>query len=288
MYNCPGILILLFSALLPLLDLGAADKVTFRQRWEPGKTYRQEIVMNSQANLPAANGDGVQDTSIIQEITIQVTKEAGTGKKLAEVKFVSIKAMITSGGEISTYDSTDPAMSQPFLQQAFGTMAGKSFTLVYDKDDKFLELRVPEGDGATPLGDFRGPSTKQFAEAFQKSFEAALPDRPLAAGESYVCESRVEMPPTGDIKTKAKGRFDSTVQHEGRKHAKLVLDGTVELPAGIAAGGGKLTGEILFDLDRKVVTQNMSRQEMKVQIGGKENVVTTTTTSMLKGVGDTK
>lgn len=288
------------ALLLPVLSLvlhtpalTAADKVTFRQRWEAGKTYRQEIVMNSLANLPLPEAKAAQDTNIVQQITTVVSKEAGTDRKLAVVKFVAIKAMLTAGDQITTYDSTDPAMSQPFLQQAFGAMLGKTFTLVYDKDDKFVEVRVPEGDVGTPLGDFKGPNAKQFAEALRKSMEAVLPDRPLVFGDTYNYESVVEMPPMAGIKMKSKGRFDSIVQHEGRKHAKLVLEnGTVELPAGsapqMASGTGKLSGEILFDLERKVVSQIVTRQEMKIRIQGQETTLSTATSTTLKGVEDTK
>ncbi len=283
-------LLLVVSATL-LQSASAADKVSFIPQWEPGKTYRQEVTIISQATVPSQAES--QDSNVIQQIKTTVTKDAGSDRRLAEVTFESVKALVTTGKEVVTYDSSDPAMSRPHLQQAFGAMVGRSFTLVYDKDGKFLEMRVPDPDGGlSPVGDFKGPTNKQFADAWQKSVELALPKQSLAVGDNYDHESKAEMQPLGVMTTKTKGRFEAMVDVEGRRHAKLLLDGKLDLGAGGAlaalAEGGRLTGEILFDIERRVVTSSSIRTEMKMPPNFGGMTLNTTVNTKLKSVESTK
>jgi hypothetical protein len=192
--------------------------------------------------------------------------------------------MMNVAGQLMTYDSTDPAMSQPQLQQAFGALVGKSVTAVYDKDDKFVEIIVPEGFPVTPLGAGQSPDGKQLGAMMRESLEAGLPAEALAVGGTFTSERKIEMPPMGAVGTKMKGRLDSLIDHEGRKHARLITEGTMEMPALPGSTGAspqtKLTGETLFDLDRKVISRSTVKTDVTMDAGGnpvimKQNMVTT-------------
>ncbi len=121
--------------------LRADDKISARNHYESGKVYTLENSMEMSAGMPGAGGAANQQTTMTMTMTITVKDDAGTGNRLATVKFTGVKATMNMMGQTMTYDSADPSKSQPFLQQAFGAMLGKEFTLVYDKDDKILEVR---------------------------------------------------------------------------------------------------------------------------------------------------
>lgn len=280
---------------LTALPLAAADKVTLRQHWEPGKVYHLEAGTAMEMTVPGLPGGGTQNTNVTQAMDVTVTKEPGTERKLAEMKIASVKAIITMGDQLMTYDSQDPAMSQPMLQQAFGAIVGKSVTLIYDKDDKFLDAIIPEGFIPTPLGAGTGPDGKQFATMLRDSVDFGLPLESLAVGGAFTQEKTLDMKPLGSVTTKIKGRFDSIIDHEGRKHAKLLAEGTMEMPAAAPGAapamvamlpGSKLTSETLFDLDRKAVTRSTATNDLKMSAAGKEMTMKQTIITTLKSITD--
>jgi hypothetical protein len=241
-----------------------------------------------EASSPALPGGGSQSTNIIQNIEVLVTKQDGTDRKLVAMKVASIKAMMNVAGQLMTYDSADPAMSQPQLQQAFGALVGKSVTAVYDKDDKFVEIIVPEGFPVTPLGAGQAPDGKQLGAMMRESLEAGLPAEALAVGGAYTVERKIDMPPMGSVGMKLKGRLDSLIDHEGRQHAKIITQGTMEMPA-LPAGAGaapetKLSGETLFDLDRKVVSRSSVKTDITMNAAGKQITMKQNVVNTLKGI----
>ena len=281
--------LLLFTLfMLAQAPVAGADKVLLLPRWETGKIYRQQTVTEIQLPLPGAAATPGQNTSITQMLDITVSKEAGTEQKLA-----SIKALLNTGGQTLAYDSTDAAKSLPFLQQTFGALAGKTFTLVYDKEDKFLDVRAADGQAGTPLGTTKAMDVRQLADAFRKSQDLALPKAAVAPGDTWTFTDKLDMPPVGTFAIKATGRFDSIAAVDGRKHAKLLLDGTLENPAGAQqlvqfGPGSKFSGEILFDLDRKVVASSIVKTELKLTISGQEAPMSQTATTKLIGVETSK
>jgi hypothetical protein len=128
----------------------------------------------------------------------------------------------------------------------------------------------------------------------RESMDFGLPAQALAVGESFNVDKKLNMAPLGTITTKVKGRFDGVVDHEGRKHAKLVTEGTMEMPESPdgAAGlisispGTKIDSEILFDLERKTVSKSTSKTDMKMNAGGRELAMKQNVVSTLKSIQD--
>ncbi len=282
------------ALLLSLLPLAAEDKYLIRHHWEPGKVYHFETNMEMEMNAPGAPVGGPQTSSMIMMMDADVRKEAGSDRKLVTMKFVSIKAMMSMGGEIKTYDSADPAMSEPEFQQVFGALSGKGVTLVYDKEDKFADVIIPEDFLPTPVGDIRGPDGKQFAEMIRSMVDFGLPPDTLAVGASYAAEKNIGMQPFGGLNAKLKGRLDSLVNHEGRKHAKLVSEGSMGSsppgadapPVPVTMPDSKISAETLFDLERKTVSRSTARQEMTMNMGAPAPTMTKkqTTVTTLKSI----
>lgn len=273
----------LFAPFLVLAALAvrlpAADKTTVRPHWESGKVYTMENVMSSTTMVPGLGEQGKQSTNMTQTILITVTPEAGTGNRIAAMKIAGIKAIMSMMGQVMNYDSEDPAKSPPMLQQAFGAVVGKEFTLVYDKDDKVADVRGIENLAATPVGAAKGPDGKQFVEAFRKSQEMGFPKEPVAPGDTWTFDDTMAMPPLGSLQIKGSGKFESIVENEGRRHAKIVYEGSFSTPAaapGAAAppvsfgSGSTMKGEVLFDLERRLATTSTVNTELKMNAGGQE------------------
>jgi hypothetical protein len=294
MKSSPLLLGLLLLQALPL-NLSAAEKLLLRPHWEIGKIYRQENITDLTMSIPGMGDAGGQKTNMVQTMSVTVTKDAASDNKHAEVKFTAIKGVVGMMGQNMTFDSSDPAKSSPFLQQTFGALVGKTFTLVYDKEDKFLDVKGLENVAPTPLGQGQAMDGKQLADSFRKSQDLALPKDPVEVGGTWAYEDKLEMPPMGSMTIKATGKFDSIVTKDGARQAKLLLEGTFATPAadpgaGAAAQmmqfgeGSKFTGEVYFDLDRKVVTSSEVKSELKLSVAGKEAPLTQTTITKLVGV----
>lgn len=261
---------------LPLFVLIAlhpvsAQKEVLRSSWQPGKLYKQETAMEMSAAVPGAPAE--QKTNMTQTLEVRVQAEPSTGNKLATFSITNIKADMDMGGQKITYDSADPAKAPPMLQQAYGGLLNKKFTMVFDKEDNYVETRGVEDQKANPLGQIFGMDGKQLSETIRKSFEMSLPKGPIAVGESWDIEEVMAMNPIS-LLMKAKGKFDSVVEIDGRKHAKLLVEGTFSSPPGssfsLTAGeGSTFSGEALFDLERRMITSSKSTADLKMQTQGK-------------------
>jgi hypothetical protein len=287
-------LLLASLALLLLAIPGhAQEKHLLRMHWQPGKIYRFETNMDMEMTMPPVPGlpgvGGPQSSTMIMHTDVTVRKEPGTDRKLAEMKITGIKTMMNANGQIKTYDSNDPAMSEPELQQAFGAVANKSITIVYDKDDRYVEDIIPKDFVQTPVGGIQGPDGKQIAAMIRHSVEMGLPNEPIAVGATCSSEKKLDMPPVGAMTTRLKGRLDSIVTHEGRKHARILMDGTVEMP-GLPAGPAgaqaptKVSSETLFDLERKTISRSTARTETRTDHGEIKMTMTQTSTTTLKSL----
>ena len=277
---------------------GAADKITLRAHWEPGKTYTMETQTEMVTSVPGlgAGEAGGQKTEITQTMTITVSSDGTTGNKLAEVKFASIKANMAMMGQTMTFDSSDPSKSAPFLQQSFGSMMNKTFTMVFDKDDKFVETRGIESlTQGTPLGQTKAINGQQMADMFRKSFDMALPKEPVTTGDTWKYEDKLDMGPIGQLTFGGTSKFQAIVDRDGHKHAQIHTDGTMSTDGGGAeskmvkiAEGSKVTGESYFDLDRKVMDHSETNTEIKMNIGGQEVPMKQKATTRITSIEDTK
>lgn len=279
----------------------ADDAVQIRAHWETGKVYTQEIVTEMNVMMPELEAAGGQKTEINQIMSITVKPDPGTDNKLAAVKIVAMKANMSVMGQNMKYDSTDPAKSSPMLQQSFGALVGKEFTIVYDKNDLITGTRDLDKLVPTPLGGGKSPNGEQLADAFRKSQEMGLPKDPVAPGGTWTYENKIDMPPAGAIVIKGTGKYDSNIMVDGRKHAKILMNGKFTTPEAPEAGkpqrltdsqrgavkfgeGSTMAGEIAYDLERRLVTKSEVNSLIKMNIGGKEIPMNQKMTSKLISV----
>lgn len=272
----------------------AADKIVLQQNWKPGMVYTIENQTQMTMTMPGLGGQGgANDTNMTQTMTVTVKPDGTSGNKAAEVKFTGMKADMAMLGQKMSYDSSDPGKSAPFLQQAFGAMVDKSFTMVFDKDNKFLETRGTEAlTKGSPLGAGKAMNGDQMAVMMRKSFDMSLPKEAVAPGDTWNYEEKMDMGPMGAIGIKVAGKFDSVVDREGHKHAKLLLTGTFSSPEaqGGAAQvvkfgeGSTFSGETYFNLDEHVTTYSETRADLKLSAAGQEVPLKQTTVNKVVSI----
>ncbi len=275
--------------LLLMLSPAAAQKVLLRPSLEAGKVYVQEQVTDSET--PAVLGQPAQTIHVVQTTEIRVSAEPGTKRKLAAVRMGRVQASIVSEGKTKGYDSEDPAKSEPFLQQTYGTMAGRTFTLVFDAEDRIVEVRGAEGMGGTPLAGGTGPDGAQLAEAYRVSYEMFLPKAPTSVGDVWSTEETVELPPI-KVTLKASMKHEPDVVAEGRKMARISFTGTTKSVSMsgtvVVDDSSTLEGEALFDMDRKLVARTETRTKQKMHLNGQDLSTTMRVTSRLVSVQDAR
>lgn len=282
------------TLLLLNFSLSASEKFQIKQDWEVGKVYTQETTTDMSVEIRASGDSHHQKTNVTQTMSVAVTKDGETDRKVAEVKIASIRGSMDLMGQTMSYDSADPAKSPPFLQQAFGALAGKSFSLVYDSANVFVETRASENlASTTPLGSGKSMSSLQFSDVFRKSQDLALPNVPVSVGDTWRYQDKFEMPPIGTILIEATGKFDSITEQNGHRQAKLLIEGTFGFPAGESTmmsfvPGSKFTSEVLFDMDRKVVTSHDMNSTLNILIEGKETPMTQSVKTRLISIESAK
>ena len=294
-----------FLVILPVFLAAAAlvnadEAVTLRSRWETGKVYTQEIVTEINIVAPELAKAGGQKTEMTQTMSITVKQEPGTENKLAAVKISAMKAKMSVMGQEMNYDSTDAAKSSPMLQQSFGALVGKEFTIVYDKNDLITGTRDLDKLMPTPLGKGKSMTGNQMADAFRKSQEMGLPKDPVVPGGTWTYENKIEMPPAGAILIKGSGKYDSNITLDGRQHAKILVNGKFTTPdpdpakptasaLPVKFGEGSVTeGEVDFDLERRLITKCEMNSLIKMVVAGKEMPMTQKMTSRLISVEASK
>jgi hypothetical protein len=259
----------------------ADDRISIRPHWEPGKSYTMETTMDMTMTMPSLGEQGRQHTEMTQIMNLTAAAVAGSDRCAVAVKTAGVKATMSMMGQTMTYDSADSAKSTPMLQQTFGALLGKEFSLIFDKDDKIVDIKGLENFGSTPVGGMKGPDTKQMAEAFRRGQEMGLPKERVAPGESWKFDDSITMDPIPPMHVVGNGSFDSVVDLDGRKHAKILFLGKFSVPADakspvpMTLGEGSVAqGEIYYDIAGRMVTKMDMNLLLKMSINGQDIPVT--------------
>lgn len=243
-FFAPALALLLFTP-----AFAEEEKVLLRHHWEPGKVYRFDL--NIDVEIGGFGGD--QISALVMQVDVTVRKEAGTGAKHAELSIASLKGVFDHDGKLTTYDSASPAMSDPDIQQELGFLKDARCSLVYDEHDAFKEIVVPEEVILPEQDDDLG--AQELAATFREIVEHGLPGKPLARGETATHEHSFIF--TGGVfSSRDNARFDSIVDHEGRKHARILGVGAYTVPEEADVFLPRIKRETLFDLQRRVVTHS--------------------------------
>ncbi|MEZ5386588.1 MAG: hypothetical protein R3F13_13830 [Prosthecobacter sp.] len=270
-------------AVLLLFSLNAAaqeEAVELKLHWEPGQTYVQESDTDTVNFLTAIGKTSDQKLRLHQTTRITVSKNASDQTE-AQVLVESLLGEMTYEGQTHAYDSKNPASSHPLLQRSFGGAAGRSFTLVYDVKDQFIDAKDAASGVDPDLVEIA--NARQLADLYRRSLEMGLPSIPVHPGDKWISEQIVVFPQAGSVEVKLNSKFDGVVEREGRRQAQIAFEGLMktqrdkdgngrELPTERPVSLGddsKVNGHIFFDLERRTISLAVFSATLQLKIEGK-------------------
>jgi hypothetical protein len=231
----------------------ADDQLVLAQQYQPGKSYLLSVESVIETRHAETDATAYSTAEIKQTYTLRTSSDT-TGQTLVDVQVSSLQATIASPDQLLKYDSANPALSPPALQQTFGALKDKSFTLVYDANHRFVETRDAASDDQTPLGSQTGMSSQQWSEAFRRLRDAPLPPHPVSPGDAWNWENQVHLPPLGDILLKGRSTMEPHHPLEDKNLARLKITGELKfspLTSGdsspVTISQASSTGTLLFD-----------------------------------------
>lgn len=264
-----------------------------RVDWQPGKAYILETA--TEATTKAEGGS--QKLSVTQRTEMEVTPTANGGKQV-QVTFAHLKGEMSGPGGEAKFDTDKPAESDPDLLQSLGKALGRSFLLIYDGKNGFVEakglegLAEPSADGLklSALADARAT-----ANLFRKSMEMGLPPIPVKSGDSWTADEVISFPKAGETHVKMSGKFVGEEELQNRKHARISFDGKLQTSKeGKAKQPGdfsisedsKLSGLVFYDLERHVVTMSVSTTRLELIVEDQPISFEQKVTTKLAGLQD--
>jgi Family of unknown function (DUF6263) len=300
-------ILLRFAALLGLIFAAsssfAQEQSLLRSHWQPGKLYKQQTETQTTSTLTPAPGESVeQKLSVKQTTDIRVTPEPGTANKRAEVKFTAVTGEMNFMAKTYKFDSADPQAAHPLLRQALMGTAGKSFVVVFDGEDEFVDLKDTEkmaSDGTTVTGLAAVADARAIGELFRQSLDVGLPKTPVALGDKWTTEQSLLFPQAGKMKVTLNSRYDEIVQREGRRHARVIFEGNIASePAGAPgdrnkgepvaslSGESRLSGQVFFDLERRTVSLSVFLANLTLNLSGNRIPLRQQVTTRLVSITD--
>lgn len=293
-------LILCLASACPAQD----SAVELKLHWEAGMTYVQESDTETTNFLTALGKTTDQKLQLHQTTAITVQKTPA-GQTEARVLIESLLGQMSFEGKSYVFDSKNPASSSPQLRQTLGGAAGKSFTLLYDKEGNFLDATDTASmvtGGVEP--DLHSIATaRQLAKLYRRSLEMGLPKVPVQPGDKWVSDEEVAFPQAGTVQVKLNAKFEGIVDREGRRQAQIAFEGSMKSKPDKDSQGRELTtersvtfgdnskvnGHVFFDLERQTISLAVFSASIQLKVEGKvmpvQQQVTTRLVSMKPTAG---
>jgi hypothetical protein len=204
-------------------------------------------------------------------------------------------------GRSFVYDSEQHSESDPALIDMLGSSSGFGFILIYDDEDRFVEVGPVDQPAAQPG---ETPSllavadARQVAELFRRSLQMALPRPGVALGAKWVSVESIQFPQSGEMEVKLDCQLAGLVEQELRPHAKVEFGGRLKPgdPRGPAAvpgrgvklaGDATLSGQIFFDLERRVISSSVFLTSLSLLQEGRGVPVRQTVSMKVESIEDT-
>lgn len=273
--RCPtALLTVLLAAAAPAQE----QAFDLRLRWLPGHTYTQETTTSTATDLTALGQPQGQKMQVTQTTVIRV-KDTPAGGREARVTFEALTGEVMLQGRPQRFDSRDLSAAPAAIRASVGQSVGKSFTLVYNGDGRFVT--VTDFSGLAPASP-EGPSlpgvseAREVAELYRRSLEMGLPERPVKLGETWTRRETLQFPSAGAVRSDLRAKFDGLVDHEGRRHAKISFEGELQREDGaggtrpvMIGAGSKTFGQVLFDPERGTVSLGAFQASIRLEIDGR-------------------
>lgn len=272
----------LFSALLlaAVSSAGLAQDAALDLKllWKPGQFYLQETDTDTSTLLTALGQKHDQKLRMRQTTSVKVTQNAA-GEHLARVSIDSLKGELLQNGLLNPFDSAKMGEALPTLQKAIGSTSGRTFTLVYDSAGTFQDVRdIGSMVGSDPNPDLTViADARQIATLYRRSMEMGLPKIPVRPGDKWISDEIIPFAEAGNVKVKLNSKFAGLVDREGRQHAQISFEGTLETQPETGtkhsvklAKDSKVNGQVFFDLERQTVTLSVLLALVNLEVDGKK------------------
>lgn len=295
-----GLVVSCLSLILPVM---AQEKFLLRSHWVPGKVYTQQTETQTTSLLTPVDGPALeQKLNVTQTTTLKVAQDPSGPNKLADVTFTAVTGEMSFAGQTHRFDSAEPLASHPLLRKALGGAVGKSFVLVFDGEDQFLDVKATEklaGDGTTITGLGAVADAREVANLFRRSLDMGLSTRmPVGPGDRWTSEESLNFPQSGPVKVLMNSKFEEVLDREGRRHAKVVFDGKISTarnpqpdaarqPAEVEVGADStVAGHVFFDLERRTVSLAVFLSNLSLNLSGHRIPIRQQVTTRLLSISD--
>jgi hypothetical protein len=235
--SVPAVLFLLVAAgVAPAVR--AADPL-LAPTYHPGREYVLRSTQHAETVLAVAGGGAqarqVADIVVDLRSVCQKNKDQGHLRDLL-IELTALRMDVVLGGVRMSYDSAAPGSAQTVLGQSFGTLVGKSFTVVLDEADEVVATRGLEAfaQGDNPLGQQFGP--EQLKQIAMPALRLGLPDAGAAVGEEWQHRRELTLGEGQKVTAAFDVRYARDEVLENRSHG--VLEYSARIDADLLAGGG--------------------------------------------------
>lgn len=281
--------------LAPLAGVSRAQDDSARElrlHWEPGQFYLQESDMDTTTFLTRLGRKFDQTLRMRQTTSIRVAT-APDGSREVKVSIDGLKGELLQDGLLNPFDADTIQNALPLLQKTIGRATGRSFIMVYDTQDHFQSVRgfqsmLPRQSPETDVDLTAIADAKQAAALYRRSLEMGLPKIPVRVGDKWISDEAVSFAEAGLVQVKLNGKFEEIVHREGRPQARLAFQGTMvtqtdaDTKRSITLGeGSKLSGQVLFDLERRTVSHSTMQGVLNLLVDGAVLPVHQTVTTRL-------
>jgi hypothetical protein len=266
----------------------AADDGPTRLEWkfEANKTFYQTMTTDTTQKMKVMGMqvDQAQNQTFVFSWT--ALERTTDGSWTVRQKIEAAKMHIEIGGNTIDYDSADPKKGDNPLADFFKALVGAEFKMTIDKDmrvtkiegrDEFVKKLTAANPQMKPLLEqiLSDDALKQMSDP---TF-AAVPNKEVRKGETWVKESKLAMGPIGIFSTKYTYTYNGADGDLAKVGVKTDLTyaapekkkGGGELPFTIVKADLKATdanGTLLFDIRKG----RMVKSDMKLKLMGKMTI----------------
>ena len=232
-------------------------KHLLRFDFKPGTVAKQ--VMTQDMTMTMAMGAEDMVTKMTMSMFQTYTVQSVEGDKAAiEQKITRVKAVMDNPMMQVDYDSSDED-SDPGMLEGLADLVDSTIRMKLSNRGKPSDVKLPEGLSE----DAGGPDLEQMIS----QIVTALPEEPVAIGDTWTVDQNMAMGQMGDTSTKVTYKLVSVTDAEIVLEQSLKMDlSTMEVPPGMEIKDATAKGKIV--IDRRTGLPKTSDLDMTMKMDG--------------------
>jgi hypothetical protein len=252
-------LLFVFAALVT--HLCGADGVVFQQAYKPGHTYHQTMTMKQEMEMDLGEQKMDRQVSTTMGMRAVVTPHENARSKRVAIKYDSVQASVSGGGQKFSFDSKAPeAAANAGPLAAYGKIVGQEFKVVFDEDENVTDVEELDATIQNLAGN--DPASAQiYQQLFNKDSvkrmmqQAALRSpagRPVTKGGSWPFAQELELPGLGKLTIRGFYTYKGDVDRQGVKCAEVKAAAEITMDTTLQAGAEDEAAIRLKQMDLKI------------------------------------